>query len=157
MGGIKAADVSNGSNLKRQQWATEAPAWFHANHGLCLEGRCQNTACVAHNQIVIMSGGYAKFDLVSQQIIPHAESTTTTAAGPTVPKCPMCMRYVMAEKCAFNNCWWKFTGVKDNDQQYSSNWTHADNAYHYFDEQQGEKIIWYELTLEVVKDRPTAS
>jgi hypothetical protein len=157
MGYVEAVDVSNGSNLKRQQWNAEAPAWFTSGHGLCLEGLCKNEACVAHNQKVIVCAGYAKFDLVTHVITPHTEATTATAADEIVAKCPMCMHYVIVEKCAFNNCWWKFSGVKGDNQQYSSDWTYADNAYHYFDEQQGGKIIWNQLRLEVVRDRPTSS
>ncbi len=157
MGGLKIVDVSNGANFKRQNWGTDAPAWWRAQHGLCLEGVCNNVACVANGQAVIMSIGYAKFDLGNQQITTHAPVASVSDASnvSTTPKCPMCSQYIEPTKFAFNNCWWKFSGVKDNNEPCSSDWQYADNAYHRFDDDPNAKILWYGLVLEAVKDRPT--
>jgi len=158
MGGLKIVDVSNRGNLQRQNWGTNAPAWWRANHGLCLEGVCNNATCVAYGQAVIMSIGYATFDLGTQHFTTRVPATLFSAASntkPTTPKCPMCSQYVEPNNFAFNNCWWKFSGINENNQPCSSDWKHADNAYHRFNSNQNAKVIWFGLVLEAVKDRPT--
>ena len=81
MGGFEIVDVSNGSNLKRQNWVTTAPAWRQTRHGLCLEGVCNNTTCVANGQRVIMPIGYARFDLGIQQITTDVSPSLISAAS----------------------------------------------------------------------------
>lgn len=39
--------------------------------------------------------------------------------------------------------------------QCSNDWTYADDAYHYFDENKSGIIQWRKLILEAVKDKPT--
>lgn len=150
--GLKLVDVSNESNLKRQNWGTNGAAWWTAGHGLCLEGICTNAACVANGQYVIMPVGFVKFNVDTEEITTSSASSASNT--PTRPKCPMCLQYVEPKKYAFNNCWWRFTGVKENDVPCSSDWHYADNAYHRFDDDPNSKIIWYNLILEAVKDKP---
>ncbi len=146
--GIKFVDVSNETGLKKVRWAKNgAPAWLSTTHGLCLEGICTNISCQANGQQVIMPIGYKKFDLVSDP----SESTT---------KCPLCSKYVNPQTCGFNNCWWRWIGVKQNTEaeaptQCSNDWTYADDAYHYFDRNKSGTVIWRKLVLEAVKDKPT--
>jgi hypothetical protein len=67
----------------------------------------------------------------------------------------MCSQYVAPIQFAFNNCWWRFSGFKADNQPCSSDWRHTDNAYHRFKDDSNSKIIWIGLVLEAVKDRPT--
>ena len=97
--GLELADVSNGNGLKKLEWGNSAPAWRRAVHGLCLEGTCTNTLCEANGKRVIIPIGYKRFDLISDA----NESTT---------KCPICSKYAEPETCSFNNCWWKWSGLK---------------------------------------------
>ncbi|CAF0975130.1 unnamed protein product [Rotaria sordida] len=114
-------------------------------------------ACVAYGQAVIMSIGYGKFDLSIQQITTRVPASLFSAASntTTTPKCPMCSQYVEPNNVAFNNCWWEFSGVNEYNQSCSSDWQHADDAYHRFNDNSNAKVIWIRLVLEVVKDKPT--
>ncbi|CAF1452305.1 unnamed protein product [Rotaria sordida] len=121
--GMKFVDVSDGNGLKQCEWAKEGPRWRMAAWGLCLEGICTNSACNAFRQQVVIPIGYKRFDLLND-----ADETTTV--------CPVCKQYVEPKICGFNNCWWKFEGRKTETgkppKKCSSDWTHADNRYHYF-------------------------
>lgn len=142
--GEKFVDVSIPTNLKRVNWSkNSAPIWQRAGRGLCLEGICENGSCQAYEQRVVMTIGYKKFDIVAGP----SESTT---------KCPSCLRYVEPQTCGLNNCWWRWSGIKQNSQgkapiECSDNWTYVDNAYHYFDANESGTVIWRKLTLEAMK------
>ncbi|CAF2942600.1 unnamed protein product [Rotaria sp. Silwood2] len=73
--------------------------------------------------------------------------------------CPICHEYVEPLTCAFNNCWWKWTGIKQESKgkaptQCSGDWRYADNAYHYFVEQISGIVTWKQLILEVIEKKP---
>jgi hypothetical protein len=145
--GAKFANVSNDNGLKRCEWAKEAPEWRRVNGGLVLEGECTYSKCKAYKQIVAISMNYRKFDVVCDPDI-----------GKTL--CPICKQYVEPKTCGFNNCWWRFEGVKKEGQGKppefcQSDWRQADNAYHYFDQDISGTITWLRLTFEVVKNKPT--
>lgn len=144
--GLKFVDVTASDSLKCIQWSQTAPPWRRARQGLCLEGRCTNRKCNASDKKVIMSMGYTKFDLLSD-----SNANTT--------KCPVCKEYVSPTTCAFNNCWWRYEGLKDNKnkppESCSNAWTWADDAYRRFDEETGENISWRRLILEAVRQLPS--
>ena len=147
--GIEFADVSNADGLKKVEWRNSAPAWRRTVPGLCLEGTCTNTSCEANGERVIMPIGYKKFDLISDV----NESTT---------KCSICSKYVEPQTCSFNNCWWKWSGVKQVKKgeapvPCSSDWKYADNAYHYFDDHKTGTVTWRQLVFDAVKNKPTSS
>jgi hypothetical protein len=96
---VSFTDVSHPSGPSILQWVKSAPKWRVAQHGLNLEGQCQNSQCQAYGQNVIMPQGMRVFDLVYQ-----TDSSTT--------KCPCCAKFVMPTMVAFNNCLYKWTGVK---------------------------------------------
>ena len=79
------------------EWSYDKPLWRGVEHGLCLEGECRNTACVAYSEMVIMSQDFGNFDLVLD-------------SGRT--RCPQCFKRVIPSTCAFNNCMWAFDGKK---------------------------------------------
>ena len=145
--GMKFVDVSNTNGLTRQAWSTKAPEWRRTRQGLCLEGKCTNPSCRAHNQQVIMPIGFTKFDLIDD-----VDETTCM--------CPICKTYVQPTNCGFNNCWWRFSGKKVGEpgkppvRCVSKKWEHADNAYHIFNEKSTSSISWLKLELEVVKESP---
>ena len=142
--GLEFADVSNADGFKRVEWGNNVSAWRRTVHGLCLEGTCTNTSCEANGERVIMPIGYKKFDLTSDA----NESTT---------KCPECSKYVEPQTCGFNNCWWKWSGLKQVRKGEApvpcySNWRYADDAYHYFDDHKTGTVTWRQLVFEVVKN-----
>ena len=147
--GSRFIDVSDKQGLKRREFSNEAPAWRRTIRGLCLEGYCENEDCKAHNQRVIIRIGYKRFDVL-------VDSNETTAV------CPMCREYVEPITCAFNNCWWRFEGIKRDKtrqgaapRECSSNWERADNAYHCFEESDGQLVVWKKLILEAVENKPS--
>ncbi|CAF1327486.1 unnamed protein product [Adineta steineri] len=144
--GLKFVDVSNDKNLNRKEWSKTAPRWRRARHGLCLEGECKNSKCEASGRTVIMPIGYKKFDMSSDP------SETTT-------KCPVCKKYVPPVTCGFNNCWWRYDGVKDCQnappESCSSGWKRADDAYYHFKDEQNEIIDWRKLIFEAIREHPS--
>ncbi|CAF1190347.1 unnamed protein product [Rotaria sordida] len=144
--GAKFVDISNNESLKKKDWSETAPPWRKARRGLCLEGLCRNNQCKAYKQYVVMPIGYRKFDI----IIDSSETTT---------KCPLCKQYVEPITCGFNNCWWRYEGVRQDEEgkpptRFSSNWQQADDAYHYFDGHTSRIVLWKQLIVEAVKKRP---
>ncbi|CAF0820216.1 unnamed protein product [Adineta steineri] len=144
--GLKFVDVSDNEALKRIGWSRTAPRWRRARHGLCLEGLCKNKKCEAYKGTVIMPIGYKKVSMLDDSL-------------DKITKCPVCKEYVNPITCAFNNCWWRYDGVQNckngPSKKCSGDWRRADDAYHRFNEYQGEMITWKKLTLEAVKTRPT--
>ncbi|CAF0781337.1 unnamed protein product [Didymodactylos carnosus] len=138
--GIEFVDVSNTSGLKRVKWNSNVPKWRISTHGLCLEGICYNLACEAYLKQVQIKIGMTKFDLVTD-----SNSLTT--------KCPMCYKYVEPITCSFSNCYWRWSGIKqdsitDEPHKCSGDWKYADNAYHYFDQNISGAVIWRRLLIE---------
>lgn len=144
--GLKFVDVSDDRSLKRIEWAKTAPRWRRARQGLCLEGPCKNSNCEAFKQTVIISLGFRTFDLVSD-------------VNEYTCKCPICKQWVEPITCAFNNCWWRYEGIKSYGnlppKSCSCDWKQADDAYNRFDENQSETISWRKLKFEVVKQNTT--
>ncbi|CAF1071078.1 unnamed protein product [Adineta steineri] len=141
--GLKFVNVSDNQALKRTAWSKTAPRWRRTRHGLSLEGLCKNKKCEVYNSTVIMPVGYKKIDMLDDDSLEK------------IIKCPVCKEYVAPITCGFNNCWWRYDGVqscKDRpSKRCSSDWREADDAYHRFNEYQGETVSWKKLTLEAVK------
>ncbi|CAF1341140.1 unnamed protein product [Adineta steineri] len=143
--GLKFVDVNDNQALKRIGWSTTAPRWQQARHGLCIEGVCKNKECEAYYCTVIMPIGYKKVDMLDDSL-------------DEMTKCPVCKKYVTPITCAFNNCWWRYDGKQSCQdgppKQCSGDWRQADDAYHRFNEYQGEPITWKKLTLEAARKGP---
>lgn len=144
--GTNFVDLNNEDGLKRTEWAISARRWRIAGQGLCLEGVCNNEECDAHSEQVILTIGYKKFDMLS-----YVNEATC--------KCPICGEFVEPITCAFNNCWWKWSGVKQEGKgkppkKCSAGWKYADNAYHYFDQNTSGSVVWKQLIIEAVEKRP---
>lgn len=77
------------------QWSTTAPDWRMVSPGLCIEGPCENPRCKAFGKsLVICNIGQNSFDL--------GQSDN--------PPCPCCHKPVVPKTCAFNRCWYSWTG-----------------------------------------------
>ncbi|CAF1459470.1 unnamed protein product [Rotaria sordida] len=116
------------------------PAWRRTIPGICLEGSCMNKSCIAFNQgNVVICIGMKKFDIVCDS----NESTT---------KCPMCSTYVDPKRCAFNNCFWRWSGIKQCANNPPSrcfdNWKRVGNEYCMFEETTDESLHWRQLMFE---------
>jgi len=96
-GGCSFVDLTNDDKVKVFDWSKNAPWWRMAAPGLCLEGKCQNLNCEALDKWVIIPKGTGVYDLI------YDDHTN---------QCPMCSSYVKVEKCAFNNCTYRYTGIK---------------------------------------------
>ena len=95
-GGYKFVDITQDSKTEIVNWSNSAPEWrIVRKHGLCLEGKCLNRDCKAYNHWVIINRGTGCYDMIYDE---HKN------------KCPICENYVTAEKCAFNNCYYGYTG-----------------------------------------------
>jgi hypothetical protein len=145
--GVKFINVNDDQAITRNEWSAEAPRWRRARPGMCVEGLCTNPACVANNQMVVIPLGYRTFNLITDRV--------------GVTKCPLCKQFVRINTCAFSNCWWKYHGVQEPEngppQSYSCDWKRADDAYHRFNEANGDIVSWSELVFEVVKDKPAGT
>ena len=134
--GTTFADLTKSNNLKRMEWILNAPNWRMARPGICIEGECSNPSCVAYKQLVVINIGIKKFDLLVE--------------SGRMSKCPECLQYVQPITCAFNRCKWRWKGMmqtSDNAEpkQVSEDWKLADNAYHRFDENFDEAVVWRQL------------
>jgi hypothetical protein len=143
--GVPFVDLSDTNGYKRVQWSISAPKWRRTVRGMCLEGFCENEKCEAYRQRVIIGIGMREFDL----LVDPSPSTTP---------CPMCKQYVEPTTCGFNNCQWRWQGIKQIPRQppmpLSGDWQPADNAYHYFDQTikgtatTSGTCIWRQLKIE---------
>lgn len=146
--GSRFIDFSKEKGPKRIAFATTAPRWRRSIRGLCLEGKCTTPGCDANGQYVVMRIGYKMFDILGD-----SDDSTTV--------CPICKKYVEPETCAFNNCWWRYQGLKEAEPgsgkgptKVSSSWIYADDAYHRFEEEENGIVRWKRLVVEAVKDKP---
>jgi hypothetical protein len=123
---------------KEYKWNKNAPAWRLASKGLCLEGKCTNSACQANGQMVIINMGEKavfKLDLPTEK-------------QPT--NCPMCQKYVKALTCGFNNCEYRYAGIQETTtgkKKIMSDWKKVGDVYSRFDED--NKSEYASLVIEV--------
>eukprot|EP00898_Chlorokybus_atmophyticus_P004728 jgi/Chlat1/5256/Chrsp33S08964 len=104
---VPFVDVSDATAMQHFPWAKIAPPWCSAARGLCIEGYCRNRSCKAWQNRVIVNLYYSTFDLVLD-----------AGSG----RCPACGSVVQPRTCAFNNCEWRYTGVKlDKTNQQPTN------------------------------------
>lgn len=124
--------------IERMQSKTSCegePKWCFAAPGLCIEGYCRNAACAAKDNIIICNKGFGKFDMVAE-----AEHI----------RCPSCEARVLPKTCAFNDCEWRYTGVKmtGGTRVYRSlDWTKTEGKYERFMSEGGGNGDWGRLLL----------
>ncbi|KAJ3294867.1 hypothetical protein HK104_003208 [Borealophlyctis nickersoniae] len=140
--GVPFVDVSSPRGPRRIAWNTNAPAGRIAWPGLCIEGRCKNRSCEAgrRNSMVIHNAQFRNFDVLydRSQVV-----------------CPLCCSPLVPELCAFNNCRYKFYGVKlnpltRNAKRVSCAWRTAGekDAYQRFEPASSGIAHWIRLVLE---------
>ena len=146
--GVRFINANDDQALQRNAWSTKAPRWRRARPGMCVEGKCDNKGCDACEHMVVIPLGYKNFDLIRDR----TEEIT---------KCPLCKQFVEITTCAFNNCFWRFTGTQEVARRppikLSKDWTKADDAYHRFNENNGEIVSWSQLQFQVVKSLPAGT
>jgi len=142
--GFPFVDITNDSKAKLITWSERAPQWRVAAPGLCVEGKCQNRDCKAFKSGVIINKGMGVYDVINDD---HKN------------KCPMCSSYVRIEKCAFNNCSYKYTGMKmQNNGQPTQKITcqqeiEVGNEYKEFNAEMTGKAVW--TTLKILTKKST--
>ena len=121
-------DVSQRDKMEQRDWSSEAPDWRICYPGLW-EGKCTNSTCPAYNRQVIMSNHFEAFD--------QLKST----------RCPMCAEYVKPTTCSFNNCHWKFEGIKSGlfgKKHVTGEWMECDSF------KEAESFTWDRLLISVI-------
>ena len=130
-GGGGGFEFNSLTDLKKQTWSESAPPWRRATAGLNLEGKCMDSKCKAHNQLVIV-----KIGLQSHDVQRDAEKVV----------CPLCHSMVRAETCAFSNCRGWADGQRATGEIVRFEAVYYDDAYHRFDES-GGVAIWQRLVF----------
>lgn len=130
--------------LAARPWNRTAsvPQWHMAKPGLCIEGYCNNTACEAHGQRVIHNAGFGHFDIILQK----------SSSG---CKCPCCNHSIKPFTAAFNNCEWKYIGLKriipapdgKLTKRVTKEWKATGNVYQIFSSNLSTKVLWTRLLI----------
>lgn len=114
-------------------------AWHRIEPGLCLAGTCNNNGCIAHQQEVLISIGFTKFDVLVD-------------SSASIVKCPVCLTYVPIRKLVFSCCQWRCHGIKqrvphEQPISYQKDWSDADE-YPELDLHPQDTSAWLELVIE---------
>ena len=139
------ADVSRSNIMTKHNWSNSAPKWRTVTHGMSVEGICMNRGCEAYRNTVICNLQYSRFDLMNDKNKP----------------CPMCSQPVTVTTCAFNNCRWRYSGIKEGGEIMDikpGDWNHAGNQYYRFNERADLEATckWLSLVIEAThEDDPT--
>lgn len=92
---ISFVNLDNEQGLTRHQWSDRAPVWRICKPGTCIEAVCTSKGCTAFGRMVIVNAGFGTVDLMC--------AATT---------CPMCGEAVVPKTVGFNNCNWRWAGLK---------------------------------------------
>ncbi|KAJ3010635.1 hypothetical protein HKX48_007303 [Thoreauomyces humboldtii] len=139
--GLSYVNVQNPVGPQRIAWTATGPTWMIAEPGLTLEGICNNRACAAYRQMVIINLGYEEYSPID-----NLEKS----------KCPQCGHFVESKDCALNNCQYRFVGMKITDQvrrdivRATSPWKAArwEDAYQAFRRSHMGIAQWERLVLQ---------
>lgn len=123
------------NTAKKPQKVERAPEWRIAHKGFCIEGVCYNKKCKAYLHDVVINKKYGVFRMDIEPIA-----------------CPMCNSSVRIGKFAFNNCHWRFVGVRrclDAPKRLKSEWEKVGNEYWVMKRQPGGVDDWKIMVFEV--------
>jgi len=96
--GVAFVDITNEGKAEVKEWSMSAPLWRTVTKvGLCIEGVCNNSQCLAFERWVIISKGMGCYDVIQDK---------------DKNFCPVCYQKVKPEKCAFTNCVYTYAGIK---------------------------------------------
>ena len=110
-------DVQNEDSLMKIQFSSSAPEWRVCNEGINIEGKCTNSDCKAHNQMVIYMHGFHLFDLL------HSKAY-----------CPICHKEIVPVKPGFTNCLWHIVSMKASGTYISLPYKRVEYEYQTHDE-----------------------
>jgi len=115
---------------------TKASKWRSISSGLSIEGKCYTENCEAYNQWVIFGRRMGTYDAI------YDEHTNM---------CPMCKKYVTAEKFGFSNCLYSYKGVMigsggKHPKAVISEEIEVGGHYKLFDEE-AANMNWLSLTI----------
>ncbi|CAF0876784.1 unnamed protein product [Adineta steineri] len=117
----------------------DGPIWRQATPGLCLDGFCLNIKCLAFEHKVIMNQGIGQFNIITNSTIINSQ-------------CPLCHTNIQPTTCAFNQCLWRLTGVKKQDNSNTTSpssitteWQDSKHEYHRWTD---HFTSWSQLTIE---------
>ena len=127
----------NNFNQTLIEWSKRTLIWRQASPGLSYENICNKNNCIAYGEQVVMNMGFGLFKFG----IPNDKM-----------QCPVCKTKLtnIPKTCAFNNCQWKYDGVKTENgdtKKLKSDWKHVGDEYYRFVE--SETSNWTELVLSV--------
>lgn len=92
------ADLSR--PLEERKLVYDGPRWRALGRGLAFDGVCENIACEAFSQHVVVNIGYGEFDF--QHSMPKA-------------RCPMCnVAVANLSTCYFSDCKWHYVAMDEN-------------------------------------------
>lgn len=133
------ANVSDSSDLTKEEFSEDTPDSRIARGGLCLKGECSNDEFEAHGQMVVVNhGGYEKFDLAQ----PNLDEK----------RCPLCDHAVVPITCGFTDCEWRYEGRQPGKKNLvRGRWKEVGHSYHRF--VAGEEVEWTELVIEARRPR----
>lgn len=140
--GMRFVDISNSNNLQVLPWAKTSPDWLIAEPGLCIEGCCHNPSCAAYCETVVCNQGMGTFDLLVD-------------AGHVT--CPICNEHVKPQTCAFNNCQWRYSGIKARSPSRllrSLDWASAGDQYELFSGEAVSRVKWHRLLISTRQQQP---
>jgi hypothetical protein len=145
-GYLSFVDVSDSKGPQQIEYSFKAPKWRECSKGLCLEGPCSNSKCKAFTKMVVIAMG----SKISYQMGVSNKKTN----------CPLCRRHVNATTCAFNNCEYRFFGIKKlpsgGHERVKIDWKTADDSYYRFDPVRNGVADWISLAIEC-RDRVMGS
>jgi hypothetical protein len=135
-GGSEFIDISNSESRIVQQWSNKKlPSWRTVYQGLSIDGLCNNYTCEAFNEYVIYNHKLKQFTLDD---IPNV-------------KCPQCSSVIEVSSIMFNNCHWRWQGIKEDNPYKLENtdWELVDDHVVKFNKDISGSINWLSLTIDI--------
>ncbi|KAF9112175.1 hypothetical protein BGX27_003837 [Mortierella sp. AM989] len=127
--GFDFADVSNASNVRKRKLTSDGPAARTVCRGTNVECKCE---CTSAYRVICMK----KFGMVELSQVQLC--------------CPSCGKSnkITPVTVGFRLCKYRFHGIKENDEQYTSDWkdVEQDDGYQLFDP--SKKTTWKRLVIE---------
>ncbi|CAF0824106.1 unnamed protein product [Brachionus calyciflorus] len=117
--------------------------WRKIKPGLCLEGKCQNSDCIAYEQMVIMNLGVPLIYNLGKPDYNH------------LTICPICKFYVKPLTCGFFKCKWRFRGLVQSQlgsERVGSHWKITEDEYVRFSNDEKPLAKWHRLVIETQVD-----
>ena len=136
-GGNYIMDITKKDKRVQQDFAKTAPLWRIAKHGLGFMGICETSSCPAYSEHVLYNHGLQEFCL---------EDIKSAC-------CPKCENAIVPKRMLFNNCTWRFEGIKSDakEQLIKTEWENIGNHIIYYDQDLTGSILWETLKIEVVR------